>query len=94
MQNKLIEVLEARGVPYEASESGEWARIPCPHGGFRYVVRCRLADGYQAWCESGDHSRPDWYPTVEHAVDLSAEATAHKARQMAAVPAVHSPALA
>ncbi len=69
MGSNLVEALRRKGIHFEASDSGEWARFRCPHGGTRYVVRSRLADGYQAWCDSVSPSTPSWFPTVDDAVN-------------------------
>lgn len=51
---------QIQGLPYESSDSGTWIRYPCPHGGFRYVVRSPVADGYLSWCESEHQLSPEW----------------------------------
>ncbi|MGH2460113.1 MAG: hypothetical protein ACRDIY_14755 [Chloroflexota bacterium] len=68
MGSTIIATLRARGVPFEASDSGEWARFRCPHGGVRYVVHSRLADGYQTWCDANAPATPEWFPTADAAV--------------------------
>lgn len=68
MGNSLVEALRMKGISFEASDSGEWARFPCPHGGVRYVVHSRLADGYQTWCDADAPETPDWFPTADAAV--------------------------
>ena len=72
MQNTLIEAACRSGVPFETSDSGEWIRMPCPAGGWRYIVRSRLADGYHAGCERSGGSGLEWYLTAEQAVTVPA----------------------
>lgn len=69
MSRSLVEALKSQGIPFETSDSEEWARFRCPHGGTRYVVRSRLADGYQTWCDSIGPARPIWFPSAEAAVN-------------------------
>ncbi len=69
MSGNLVETLQRKGILFETSDSGEWARFRCPHGGTRYVVRSRLADGYQTWCDSISPARPAWFPTADAAVN-------------------------
>ncbi len=68
MSRNLADALRRRGIPFETSDSGECARFRCPRGGTRYVVRSRLADGYQTWCDSVTPARPAWFPSVDEAV--------------------------
>lgn len=68
MRSSLIKALEIRGIPFETSDSGEWVRFRCPHGGTRYVVHSRLADGYQSWCDADSPETLDWFPDAATAV--------------------------
>ncbi len=72
MDRSLVDTLQVRGISFETSDSGEWARFRCPHGGTRYVVRSRLADGYLTWCDGDDPATPDWFPTADAAVEGAA----------------------
>lgn len=72
MKSSLVNALRIRGIPFETSDSGEWARFSCPHGGVRYVVHSRLADGYQTWCDADSPAAPDWFPTADAALAGSA----------------------
>ncbi len=72
--SQLIDVAKALKLRYEASDSGEWVRYACPHGGFRYIIRSRLADGYVAWCETGHLPGPEWYLTAAEAVERAPRA--------------------
>lgn len=88
MEASLVDALRERHITFDASDSGEWVRFPCPHGGFRYVVRSRLADGYLAWCAAGDPSKPDWYLAPDRAIEssgpseLSANSNDHSSRSL------------
>lgn len=66
--SQLTDAAKALVVRYEASDSEEWVRYECPHGGFRYVIRSRLADGYVAWCDAEDIPAPEWYFTAAEAI--------------------------
>lgn len=60
MMSELTILAKEQGIPYESSDSGTWIRYRCPHGGFRYVVRSPVADGYLGWCESENRPNPEW----------------------------------
>ncbi|MBX6773249.1 MAG: hypothetical protein IRY83_16115 [Chloroflexi bacterium] len=63
MDSELVRIVRSAGISFEASESGEWVRFPCGHGATRYIIRSRLADGYEAWCTARDDEihRHRWF---------------------------------
>jgi len=71
--SQLTDAVKALEVRYEASDSEEWVRYECPHGGFRYVIHSRLADGYLAWCETENMPAPEWYLTAAEAIKRISE---------------------
>lgn len=86
--SQLTEAAKALEVRYETSESGEWVRYECPHGGFRYVIHSRLADGYVAWCEAENAPTSEWYLTateaIKHAIGDRARASAAREARIGA----------
>ncbi|HZW29988.1 MAG TPA: hypothetical protein VFF52_04725 [Isosphaeraceae bacterium] len=61
MESELVRIVRSVGIPFEASESGEWVRFPCGRGATRYIIRSRLADGYEAWCTAREHESRRWF---------------------------------
>ena len=72
--NELIAAVRDARVTFDRSDSGEWVRFRCAEGHIRFVVRSRLADGYQAWCEGGANRPVEWHPTADRAVGAGPDA--------------------
>lgn len=65
MRGNLVDSLKHFGISFDASDTGEWVRFPCSHGGTRYIIRSRLSDGYQSWCDSDHPERGEWYASLD-----------------------------